>query len=80
MPIKDEISKLKNLPPLEQHVCGTCRFYKSGAFGTAHLEWYACTAMSINAKDAWPKCQGQYWQQKPPFVPVLIRFKRWLVG
>ncbi len=74
----DEITKLKNLPPLAQVGCGTCRFYVPHRI----LTLAGCEATSSYADGSWRnQCKGgQLWQPKPPPIPILIRFKRWLVG
>ena len=73
----DEIGKLKTLPPLQQVGCGTCLFYREDP------TFSKCAATGGNWADrAWEhQCKrGALWQPKPPPIPVLIRFKRWLVG
>ena len=76
--MSEAVDKLKSLPPLTQQVCGSCVFfdYKNSAY------FSICRATSNLAVDSWERqCKrGQLWQPKPPFVPVLVRFKRWLVG
>jgi hypothetical protein len=76
----DQVEKLKQLPPLIQQVCGSCRYYRRYRGYKDSPLWNECQAFSELAKFAWPRCRGHYWEPIPPPVPVLVRFKRWLVG
>lgn len=59
--------------PLIQQVCPTCDFLKNKYLRN-------CAVFDEAAFIAWKKCQGKYWSPIPPHVPILIRFKRWLIG
>ena len=78
-----EVEKLKQLPPLDQHVCATCRFLVRSREGTLFNK---CEALSCYAGTAFRECKGNYWQAVPPKpppspkLPALVRFKRWLIG
>lgn len=74
----DEIAKLKRLPPLQQVGCGTCLFYKKDSWSMLSR----CNATGRLAHHAWQyQCKGgTLWQPNPLPVPILVRFKRWLIG
>lgn len=60
------------------HVCGTCRFYK---YDRDIPSLSFCKAVSTYACNAYThQCHGDYWQAIPPPVPVITKFKRWLIG
>jgi len=61
--------------PLIQQVCPTCEF-----LSTKYSAIRNCAVLDEAAFIAWRKCQGKYWSPIPPHVPILIRFKRWLIG
>ena len=56
--------------------CGTCRFHKRwGVLDDCLAVGTLCaTARIYECRD------GRLWEPKPTPVPVLVRFKRWLIG
>lgn len=71
-----EIDKLKSLPPLTQQVCATCEFLNREPERIYREP--VCRANETIARWTYEhRCQGQMWA---PRLPVLVRFKRWLVG
>ena len=79
------IDKLKEPPPpMMVPGCSTCRHLQNKEKANASLYWN-CGAQGGRPTapaygDAWGKCQGTYWEPMPPHVPVLVRFKQWLIG
>lgn len=77
----DHIEQLKRLPPLQFPVCSTCAHYRDRG-APAHIS--DCLATSTYADWSWARpglCGGgKLWEPKPLPVPILVRFKRWLVG
>jgi hypothetical protein len=62
------------------HGCGNCLFYEEDR---SNASWSKCRAIPGEyARDARRKeCDhGRLWEPMPPPVPVLVRFKRWLIG
>jgi hypothetical protein len=74
------IDKLKSgQPSLTVPGCDTCRHLEDKYRGAS---WWRCGALGgIYADAAWFRvCKGERWEPAPPHVPVLVRFKRWLIG
>jgi hypothetical protein len=73
-----EIVRFESLSKPRKVGCGTCLFYKEDSV----FPLSRCKATSQYADYAWEdQCkQGTLWQAIPAPVPILIRFKRWLIG
>lgn len=42
---------------------------------------WKCGALAGHyTSSAWRHCRGDRWEPNPPPVPILVRFKRWLIG
>lgn len=82
----DIIDQLKQPPPpMMVPGCTTCRhLYKQTGMEKYTSHW-SCSAVGGDyATTAYKyQCKGAMWEPHPPpppFVPVLVRLKRWLVG
>jgi hypothetical protein len=74
------IDKLKSgEPPLAVPSCASCR-HLTDTYGSAG--YWRCGALGgIYADWAYHRsCKGAHWEPRPPPVPILVRFKRWLIG
>lgn len=59
--------------------CGTCRSFVRRELGPPADGCEATGGYASNARKG--AClNGQLWEPLPAHVPILIRFKRWLVG
>lgn len=76
----DNVVRLENSNErLPVKACGSCRHYRIDSWGASSAD---CVAASRHAATARiDECRdGRLWEPKLPPVPVLVRFKRWLIG
>ena len=79
----DAIDKLKQPPPpMMVPGCSTCRHLQRDGSLSRDAYWWRCGVVGGHyTRDIYhTRCKGDLWEPKPPPVPVLVRFKRWLVG
>ena len=77
--MSDIVDKLKSPPPpMMVPGCTTCRHLGHRPYS----DYLYCDALGgLYADRAYEnRCKGNLWEPHPPPVPVLVRFKRWLIG